>query len=86
MIKITYSIQWKIPGWLCFSGQAQVAQKFWMWKVYSIQRKIPGQLCFSGQAQVVQKSWMVKNIFNIEKNFRGNSVFRAIASCYKSWM
>ena len=27
-----YSIQWKISGNLCFSGQAQVAQKSWMIK------------------------------------------------------
>ena len=30
MTKNTYSIQWRIPGQLCFSGQAQVAQNIWM--------------------------------------------------------
>jgi len=30
---------------------------------------------------VSQESWMVKNIFNTVKDFRGNSVFRASASC-----
>jgi len=67
---------------LCFSGQAQVAQKSWMIKnTCSIQWKIPGQTLFSGQAQVAQKSLIVKNMFNTVKNFRGNSVFRASASC-----
>ena len=40
----------KFQGTPYFSGQAQVAQKFWVWKVYSIEWKI------SGQAQVAKKS------------------------------
>ena len=43
-----------------FSGQAQVAQKFWMQKVHSIQWNFSGPLCFSGQALVAQKSCMIK--------------------------
>jgi len=41
-----YSMQW-IQGTLCFSGQAQIAQKCCEWKkIYSIQRKISGQTLF----------------------------------------
>ena len=36
--KTTYSIQWKIPGQLCFSGQAQVVQNSWIIKyTYAVQ-------------------------------------------------
>jgi len=41
-----YSIQGKISGQLCFSGQAQVAHNSWMYNVYSIQWKIPGHPLF----------------------------------------
>ena len=83
MIKYV-SIQWKIPAQLCFSGQAQVAQKFWLIKFISIQWKIPGQLCFSGQAQVAPKSWIAK-IYSVlwiqgtlffRAKFQRNSVFQ----------
>jgi len=56
----------KISGQLCVSGQALVAQKFWMYNIYSIQWKIPGQLCFSGQAQVTQNNWIIKNLYSVQ--------------------
>jgi len=40
-----YSIQWNQVT-LCFSGQAQVAQKSWLQKLCSIQWKFSGQTLF----------------------------------------
>jgi len=49
----------KYQGTVCFSGQAQVTQNFWIIKnSCSIQWKISGQHYFSGQAQAAQKFWM----------------------------
>jgi len=58
-----------------FSGQAQVAQKFWMQKVHSIQWNFSGPLCFSGQALVAQKSCMIKRYIQYYE-FRAPSVFQ----------
>jgi len=38
-------------------------------------------LFFRASAKLLKNSWLVKRIFNIVKNFRANSVFRASASC-----
>jgi len=46
----------KIPGQLCFSGQAQLAQNFECKKYFPYSGKIQGKLCFSGQVLVAQKS------------------------------
>ena len=61
-------------GQLCFSGQAQVAQKSWIIKNISLQIKISGQTLFSGQTQVAQKSWMIKNTW-IQWKFSGQLCF-----------
>ena len=47
-------MQWEISGQICFSGQAQVAQKYWMQKYIQSSEKFQGTLCFSGRAQVAQ--------------------------------
>ena len=82
--KNMYSIQY-IQGTFCSSGQAQVAQKFWMLEVYSIQRKISGQLCLSGQTLVAQKSWMIKIHVQIQWKISGQLCFsgQAHANCSK---
>jgi len=74
-----------MSGQLCFSGQAQVAQKSWMIKnTCSIQWKISGKLCFSGQAHAnCSKIQNVKSIFNRAKHFWATLFFRANASCSK---
>jgi len=77
------SIQWKIPGQLCFSGQAQVAQKSWMIKnTYSIQWKRWGQLCFQDSASCSKILNDKKYIFN-RFNSGHTLFFRASASSSK---
>ena len=77
------SIQWKIPGQLWFSGQAQVAQKSWMIKnTYSIQWKIWGQLCFQDSASCSKILNDKKYIFN-RFNSGHTLFFRASASSSK---
>jgi len=44
----------RILGQICFSVQAQVAQKYWMQKYIQSSEKFQGTLCFSGEAQVAQ--------------------------------
>ena len=82
MIKNIYSIQ-LIQGTLCFSGQAQVAQKSEWWKIFQYSETFQGELSFSGQAQVAQKPWMIKNI-SIQWAISGQLLFfRARVSCSK---
>jgi len=68
---------------LCFSEQAQVAQKPLNDKIYCNTVKIPGQLCFPGQAQVAQKSWIIKNIYSVLWIQGTLCFYRASASCSK---
>ena len=74
----------KFQGKLCFSGQAQVAQKFRMINI-SIQWKIPGQLCFSGQARVAQ-NLECKKYIQYSKKFWATLFFRTSAVAEKSWI
>ena len=77
---------WKISEQTLFSGQAQVAQKYWMVKNISIQWTISGQLWFSGQAQVARKHWMIKNIYSIQL-IQGTLCFSGQAQvAQKCWM
>jgi len=46
----------KIPGQLCFSGQAQLAQNSECKKYVPYSGKFQGKLCFSGHVLVAQKS------------------------------
>ena len=78
MIKNIYSIQWKISGQLCFSGQAQVAQKSWTIKIYiQYSENIQGKLCVQGKRKLLKILDDKKYIFNTVK------IFRAIWSCSK---
>jgi len=48
---------------LLFSGQAQVAQKSWIWKVYSLQWKFSEQLCyFHGKSKLLKNRELWKNV------------------------
>jgi len=55
----------KIPGQLCFSRQAQLAQNSECRMYVSYSGNFQGKLCFSGQAQVAQKSCIIKNTYSI---------------------
>ena len=61
----------KFLGNSVISGQAQVAQESWMWKVYSIEWNISGQLCFSGQAQSYSKIVNGKKCIQYSEKFQG---------------
>ena len=67
---------WEISGQICFSGQAQVAQKYWMQKYIQSSETFQGTLRFSGQEQVAQNFWMINNIYIFTvKTFRAHSIF-----------
>jgi len=85
MIKNTYSTQWKIPGQLCLSGQAQVAQKSWIIKnTYSVAySKFRAHSVFQGKRKLL-KNPECKNVFNTVKNSRATLFFRASASRSKT--
>jgi len=76
------SIQWKIPGKLCLSGQAQVTQKSWMIKnTYSIQWKNSRATLFFRASTTCSKFWMWK-VCSIQWKISGQTLFfRARASC-----
>jgi len=64
-------------GNLCFSGQAQVAQKSWMIKIHvQNQWKISGQLCFSGQAHGNCSKILNVKVYTILRKFLDNFDFQ----------
>jgi len=75
----------KIPGQLCFSGQAQVAQKSWIINnIYSV-LWIQAPSVFQGKRKLF-KTPECKKYTQYSEKFLGNSVFRASAVAQKSWM
>ena len=74
----------KLQGTICFSGQAQATQNFWIIKnICSMQWKISGQLCFFRASTSCSKILNVKSIFHTAKNLRATLFFMASASCSK---
>ena len=68
-------MQWKIPGQLCFSGQAQVAQIFWIINnTYSV-HWIQGNSVFQGKCKLLKNS-QCKMYIKYRENFQDNSVFQ----------
>jgi len=60
--KRKFSIQWKIPGQFCFSGQVQVAQIFWIINyTYSVQWS-QGNSVFQGKRKLLKNSQCKWNI------------------------
>ena len=79
-----FSIQWKFSGQLCFSGQAQVAQRSWMIKnMYSIQWKNSGNAVFFKASASCSKILNPK-AYPLQWKFSGQTLFfRSSASCSK---
>jgi len=77
-----YSIQWKIPEQLCFSGQSRVTQKSWMIKYISIQWKFPGKMFLRASANCSKLLNIKKYIFSTV-NSRHTLFFRVSASFSK---
>jgi len=75
-------VQWKIPGQLCFSGQAQVVQKSWIIKIHIQYSKFRAPSVIPGKRKLLESSECKKYIQYSEK-FQGNSVFRASAGYSK---
>ena len=72
----------KFQGTLCFSGQAQVAQKSWIIKKYIPYSEFRTPSIFQGKRKLIKNSeW--KSIFHTAKNFWATLLFRASASCSK---
>ena len=76
---------WKIPGHLCFSGQAQVAQKSWMIKIFQYSENFQGNSGFQGKCKLL-KNPECKRYIQYGGKFQGNSVFSGQAQvAQKSW-
>ena len=69
------SLQWKIPGQLCLSGQAQIAQNAWIIKIYIQHSEFRAPSVFYGKRKLLKNSECKKYIPCSEK-FLGNSVFQ----------
>ena len=71
-------------GKLCFSGQAQVAQKSWIVKnMFNAVKNFRGNSVFQGKRKLL-KNPEYKKYIHYSENFQSNSViFRASASCTK---
>jgi len=70
------AIQWKIPGQLCFPGQAQVAQKSWIIKyIYSV-LWIQGTLCFYRASASCSKLLNCKKYIQYRETFQGKLCFQ----------
>jgi len=56
------SVQWRISGQICFSRQAQVAQKSWLIKIIkSIQWKFSGKTLFQGKCKLFKNAERWRN-------------------------
>jgi len=47
-------MEWKISGHLCFSGQAQAAQKSWMVKIYIQYSEFKAHFIFQGKCKLLK--------------------------------
>ena len=65
----------KNSGQLCFSGQAQVAQKSWMIKILQYSEKFQSNSVFQGKRELL-KTPECKKYIQYSENFQGNSVFQ----------
>jgi len=76
MIKNAYSIQWKIPGQLCFLRASASCPKILNNKQYIFSTVNSGHPLFFRASVSCSKLLNVKSIFNTVKSFRANSVFQ----------
>jgi len=65
----------KFQGKLCFSGQAQVAQNSWKWKIYIQYSEFRTPSAFQSKRKLLKTPDCKKYIQYSEK-FQGNSVFQ----------
>jgi len=64
----------KIPGQLCFSGQAQVAKKSWTIKIQIQYSEFRAPSVFQGKRKLLKNPECKR--YSIQWKFQGNSVFQ----------
>ena len=54
MIENTYSIQWKIPRQLCFSGKRELLKNYECQKIFQYSEKLQGNSVFQGKRKLLK--------------------------------